>query len=83
MYQGTTPHLPLIIEGYDLTDKTVFVTLTDGVTKITKTGGDLVVSYDNEDDASLIICMYTQEETLALRGDRCGWVQVRFIDENG
>ena len=83
MYQGTTPQLPLSIEGFDLTGMTVFVTIRVDGTQITKTGDDLLVTYDAETDTSTIIFPLTQEETLSMRGDKWGDVQVRFIDSAG
>lgn len=80
MYQGTTPVYTLVIDGYDLTDKTVFVTLKGQTTIVTKTGEDLSVVY--EEGASTIAFRLTQEETLSFSPQRAR-IQVRFIDSNG
>ena len=80
MRQGTTPTYTLTISGYDLTDKTVFVTVKSHGKMITLTGDRLSIGYDS--GASAIAFMLTQEETLAL-GLGQGEVQVRFIDAQG
>lgn len=80
MYQGTTPALTLIVEGADLTDKTVFVTIRCGNYSLTKTGGDVAVSY--ADGNSTVVIRLTQEETLKMYKSEAS-VQIRFIDENG
>jgi len=80
MRQGTTPTYTLVVEGYDLTDKTVYVTLRAGGKRVTLTGDRLTVVYDDTD--STIAFRMTQQETFALPlGDVD--VQVRFIDSNG
>lgn len=80
MYQGTTPALTLNVEGADLTDKTVFVTIRCGNYSLTKTGDDIAVSY--ADGNSTVVIRLTQQETLLMR-ESTATVQIRFIDENG
>lgn len=80
MYQGTTPTYILEIDGYDLTDKRVFVTLQAKLKKITKKDDDLTVVYEN--DTTSIAFRLSQEETLGFDVGSA-LVQVRFIDENG
>ena len=80
MYQGTTPALTLIVECADLTDKTVFVTIRCGNYSLTKTGGDVAVSY--ADGNSTVVIRLTQRETL-LMPEESATVQIRFVDENG
>lgn len=80
MYQGTTPALTLNVEGADLTDKTVFVTIRCGGYVLTKTGEDVAVSY--VDGNSIVVIRLTQEETLQMRRPEAS-VQIRFIDESG
>ena len=80
MYQGTTPALTLKVEGADLTDKTVFVTIRCGNYVLTKTGDSLSVTY--ADDYSVVIVRLSQNETLMMRKFEAE-VQVRFIDSSG
>lgn len=80
MIRGTTPDYILTIDGYDLTDKTVFVTIRQGTKKITKTRDDLNVAYS--DDASTIAFLLSQRDTLSLTAGSA-FVQVRFIDSDG
>lgn len=80
MRQGTTPTYTLIVGGYDLTDKTIFVAISSRGRKIIKTGDALSIAYG--DEASTIAFRLTQQETLSL-GLGQAEVQVRFIDSNG
>ena len=86
MYRGTTPTLILKVPKHDLTDKTVFVSIQDQTKKtITKTGSDLIVAFDSETEGSeysLITCILTQEDTLAIQPGNAV-CQIRFIDSNG
>ena len=86
MYQGTTPTLIFRVPGYDLTDKTVFVSIKDSTGKvITKTGNDLIVAYNDEtsgSEYSLVTCILTQTDTLAIRAGEAK-CQIRFIDSSG
>ena len=80
MVQGTTPTYQLCVKGYDLTDKTVYVTVSSGRTLVTKTNPDIHVEYNGEN--SIISFMLTQEETLGFEVGNAK-VQVRFIDSSG
>ena len=80
MRQGTTPEYTLTVSGYDLTDKTVYVTVRSRGRIITKTGDDLAMAYS--DGATSIVFGLTQQETLYLDLGQAE-VQVRFIDVNG
>ena len=80
MRQGTTPTYTLTISGYDLTDKTVYVTVSSRGKKITKTNDDLSIAYS--EGASTIAFQLSQEDTLSL-GLGQAEVQVRFIDSTG
>lgn len=80
MRQGTTPTYILTIPGHDLTDQTVFVTVSGRGKRITKTGDALTIAYS--DNASTIAFRLTQEETFALQLG-VAQVQVRFIDAAG
>lgn len=81
MMQGTTPPYVLTVTGWDLTDKTVFVTLEGkDHNQVTKTGDDLTITYS--DNNSIIAFRLTQNETFALKVGEVE-VQVRFIDADG
>ena len=81
MMQGTTPPYILTVKGWDLTDKTVFVTLEGrNHSQVTKTGDDLTIVYSDND--STIAFRLTQKETFALKAGDIA-VQVRFIDADG
>ena len=80
MRQGTTPTYTLTISGYDLTDKTVFVSIRARGKLIVLSGDRLPIG--NESSVSAIVFTLTQEETLSL-GVGQGEVQVRFIDAQG
>lgn len=81
MMQGTTPPYVLTVTGWDLTDKTVFVTLEGrDCNQVTKTGDDLTIVYSDND--SVVAFRLTQEETFALKAGEVK-VQVRFIGADG
>lgn len=80
MIRGTTPNYILTIEGYDLTDKTVYVTISQSYKKLTKTNKDLSIVY--ADGASTIAFSLSQHDTLSLQ-EGTAQVQVRFIDSDG
>ena len=90
MIRGTTPDFILEIPGWDLTDKTVFVTLSQMNRKITKSNDELdirrveitPVKPEDPDFQTEIGFSLTQRDTLML-GVGGGEIQVRFIDENG
>lgn len=77
MIRGTTPDYILNVKGVDLTDKTVFVTISQGSKKITMSNNDIGIS--KVDDDSIISIRLTQEQTLGF-ADGNAKIQVRFID---
>lgn len=78
--RGTTPVYTLTLEGYDLTGKTVYVTIAQGGLKMTLTGDRLTVVA--EESGSTIAFELTQAETLRFKaGD--AEVQLKCIDEQG
>ena len=78
--RGTTPDYVLALEGYDLTGKTVYVTLAQGGVKTTLTGDRLTIATDEE--GSTVAFELTQAETLRFKaGD--AEVQLKCIDEQG
>lgn len=81
MYQGTTPALTFEIEGFNAVGMTPFVTFKRGSDILTKTGGDVTIVYDSDNEKSVIVCQLSQEETLAMKRGSAK-VQMRFIDSN-
>ena len=81
MYQGTTPALVLRVKDKDLTEATIFASISTGKTNVfTKTGDDLLVVKD--DDDTLVTMTLTQNETLKLNaGD--AEVQIRYVEADG
>ena len=80
MIRGTTPDYILTLDGVDLSGQTVYVTLSQGRTQITKTGNDLSIATD--ETGSTIAFSLSQEDTLGLAVGNAS-IQVRFISENG
>lgn len=78
--QGTTPSLSFIINGYDLTSKTVEIYITHAGGKLYLTNDRMGIAYS--DDASTIALQLTQAETLKLPVGAAS-VQIRFINESG
>lgn len=80
MIRGTTPDYVLTLDGVDLSNKTVYVTIAQGNKKLTLTGEQLSVTVTA--DGSEIAFTLSQEDTLKLSIGEAT-VQVRFIDETG
>lgn len=80
MIRGTTPDYVLTLDGVDLSNQTVYVTIGQGKTRLTKTGDELSVSVD--ETGSAIAFSLTQQDTLGLSAGSAS-VQVRFIDAEG
>lgn len=80
MRRGTTPTYALTVDGFDLTDKTVYVTIAQGTRKITLTNDRLAITSD--ETGSSAIFELSQAETLAFKNGSAS-VQMRFIDSAG
>ena len=80
MIRGTTPDFILEIEGYDLTGMTVYVTISQGFVKLTKSNDDLDIRVNGGN--SEIWLSLTQTDTLAVQAGSAD-VQVRMIDRDG
>ena len=78
MYRGTTPTLTIRVTGEDFADSTVYVTLEQGNTELTKT--DAVITPTQS--GSTIALFLTQEETLLFTEGVLG-VQIRWINSSG
>lgn len=79
MIRGTTPDLILTVNA-DLSDMTVFVTISQMRTKLTLTGDELDITATQT--GSTITARLTQQQTLGLAAGQAE-VQVKFIDEEG
>ncbi len=86
--RGTTPDYILTVEGADLTDKTVLVTIRQGLKTVNRTNDALLItSHTVETDTgtrtdSTIAFTLSQEETLYLHEGNAS-VQVKFVDSLG
>lgn len=83
MYQGTTPTIPIEIEGIDLTRAKIYLTIEEVKSKKQVTfvsGTDFTVEYDGRKTVGSI--HLTQEQTLAINPGNCT-VQARFIFPDG
>lgn len=80
MIRGTTPDYILTIDGYDLSGKTVFVTISQNGQKLTKTNSELSIATD--ESGSTIAFILSRRDTLRLKVGSAE-VQVRFIDAGG
>ena len=80
MIRGTTPDYVVDVKGHDLTNKTVYVTLSQDRRKVTLTGDRLAIAYS--DRVSSIVFRLTQSETLGFKVGNIE-VQVRFINAAG
>jgi len=78
--RGTTPVCILILDGYDLTGKEVFVTLAQDGQKITLPRDRLTTEAD--ESGSIVVFSMTQAETLGYKVGRVE-VQVKCIDAEG
>ena len=80
MIRGTTPDYILTLAGVDLTGQTVYVTIRQGYTVLTKTNDELSIVTDAE--GSTIAFSLSQQDTLGL-SEGAAEIQVKFIDSTG
>ena len=80
MIRGTTPDYILTLDGVDLSEQTVYVTIKQCQKLLTKTGDELTIAVD--ETGSTISFALTQEDTLGLSPGSAS-IQVRFIDSEG
>lgn len=78
--RGTTPDYILELDKYDITGRTVYVTLAQGRSAVTLTGDRLTIAADQS--GSTIAFSLTQEDTLSFAAGGVA-VQLKAIDENG
>ena len=82
MKRYTTPTIELRIEGEDLEDCDVYVTLAQGAKKITVTGDELTL-LDVDSTGMTAKLVLTQEQTAGFRTDSSVMVQANVIDSTG
>ena len=88
MIRYTTPTIPLVVEGKDLTDNLdVYVTLEQEVNRVelTKCGTDLILTtttHEQTTDTNVSFTL-TQEETAMFNLRASVSVQVNWIDASG
>ena len=80
MVRGSTPIYTVSIPDFDLTDKTVYITIDNGNAQITLSGDRLTVTAD--ETASTVAFSLTQRETLMFSAGQAE-IQARFIDNVG
>lgn len=77
MRRGTTPTLKIRIKGADLSEfESIYVTIRQGNTEVTKTIDELEVGGDT------IYAFFTQEDTLKFHHSSA-WVQMRAVTKDG
>lgn len=82
MINYTTPSIPLLVKGIDLTDGyDVYVTLEQENIELTKSGQDIsMVKKTNDTEVTIVL---TQEESAMFRWNASVTVMVNFIDSDG
>lgn len=83
MYQGTTPSIPIILEGINLTEARVYLTLFDEQKKKEHefvSGTDFMTEFDGTNTVTYLTL--TQELTLELGTGICS-IQARWIFPDG
>ena len=85
MIRYTTPTIQLTVEGADLTDNDVYVTLQQGNVKLTKSGEDLTVTTETvlQQTNSIILFTLSQEESASFKMNSNVQVQVNWISASG
>lgn len=85
MFRGSTPTLPIEIEGVDLSQAKVFLTIKNprqGKEFTFTTPDDFTVQYDAENEKTTGEVTLTQEQTLAINAGTCE-AQIRYIFPDG
>ena len=81
MINYTTPSISLTVEGVDLSDQDVYVSLEQGTHELTKSGSDLIVDADEND--TIITFTLTQEESASFNFGKSVSIQVNWISQDG
>ena len=85
MIRFTAPQIDLTVEGRDLSDFDVYVTIEQGNKKITKSGADLYIETETHGQVTdtNISFLLSQEETALFAENRNAEIQVNWIDDEG
>ena len=85
MINYTTPTISLVVEGVDITDKDVYVTLEQGRMELTKSGEELTIAAEtvSQQTNTNISFMLTQEESASFKFNSSVAVQVNWISAQG
>ena len=78
--RGTTPTLLLLVKDQNLTGSTVYVTIRQKDTIVTKSNSQVLMAYDST-QGTLLTVKLTQQDTLKFKGG-VSEVQVRWIKSN-
>lgn len=81
MINYTTPTITLTVEGVDITQHNVYVSLEQGVRELTKTGSDLILQSQQTD--TVITFTLTQEESASFDFRKNVSIQVNWITSGG
>lgn len=82
----TTPTIPLVVEGIDLTQNLdVYVTLEQGRYELTKQGNDLTITAETHDQVTdtSIAFRLTQDESSKFNFKGAVRIQVNWINQSG
>ena len=85
MINYTTPTISLVVEGVDITEKDVYVTLEQGRIELTKTGTDLIMEAEQVEQVTNtnITFTLTQTESALFNYNRNVAIQVNWISSAG
>lgn len=85
MFRGSTPTIPIEIEGADLSQAKLFLTIVNkkqGKLFTLTTPDDFTVAYDAEHGKTVGEVTLTQEQTLAIQAGTCE-AQIRYVFPDG
>lgn len=85
MINYTTPTITLIVEGIDISNMDVYVTIQQGCYEMTKRGADLVVTAvqtEQTTDTSIVFTL-SQEESASFMFNHSAAIQVNWISQQG
>lgn len=85
MINYTTPSISLTVEGVDLSDQDVYVSLEQGPIELTKSGSALIISTETHSqitDTSIVFTL-SQEESATFNFGKSVSLQVNFINSSG
>lgn len=74
----TTPEISLLVKKVDITQKDVYVTISQGTSDLTLTGSDLTLTA--MEGGTLVECTLTQEQAGELNINGPAQIQVNWMD---